>query len=111
MAQFEARTSSGDGRVTVVLSGECDLAVREELIAVLTEAARSAPVVVVDLGGLTFMDSSGIHGLVTAHRSARDGGGCLYAVNATGVVAQVLDLTGVGELLRAPADGSRQSDG
>jgi anti-anti-sigma factor len=111
MAQFETRTSSEDGRVTVVLSGECDLAVREELIAVLLDAARSAPVVIVDLGGLTFMDSSGIHGLVAAHRSLRDDGGCLYAINATGVVAQVLDLTGVGELLRAPSDRSVQSDG
>ncbi|TNH27916.1 STAS domain-containing protein [Micromonospora orduensis] len=104
MPHFEARTSSAPGRIVVTLIGECDLAARDELTAVLTSAVRGAPVVVVDVGGLRFLDSTGLHTLVTAYRSARTDGRRLYVVNADGAVASVLDITGVGHLLSPPAD-------
>jgi anti-sigma B factor antagonist len=103
MAHFEARTSTAPGRIVVTLTGECDLAAQPELSA----AVRAAAVVVVDVGGLRFLDSTGLHGLVTAHQAARADGRQLYAVNATGPVAAVLDITGVGSLLRPPADDPR----
>ena len=105
MAQFEARTSAEGDRVVVALSGECDLAVEAEMTKTLLDAIELARPVVVDLGGLAFMDSSGIHGLVTAHRAAQERGGHVYVVNATGVVKNVLDVTGVADLLRPPATG------
>jgi anti-sigma B factor antagonist len=103
MAEFEAATSDGSDRVVVTLAGECDLTVADELTTVLLAAVERAPVVVVDLAALSFLDSSGIHALVTAYHASRDGGGAIYAVNAAGVVAHVLELTGVGELLAPPA--------
>jgi anti-sigma B factor antagonist len=103
MTGFEARTSAVPGRVVVELAGECDLAARDQLTSTLLGAVAAAPVVVVDLGALTFLDSSGVHGLVTAHRAARLDGRRLYLVNAVGMVAAVLDLTGVADLLRPPA--------
>ncbi|MBM0237082.1 STAS domain-containing protein [Micromonospora sp. ATA32] len=108
MAHFEARKSLEPGRVLVALTGECDLAARDELMTALLAAVASAPVVVVDVGALRFLDSTGLHGLVTAHHAAREEGGRLYVVNATGMVASVLDITGVGDLLRAPADDQLQ---
>lgn len=107
MAHFEARTSMTPGRVVVTLTGECDLAAQPELTTVLSAAVRAAPVVVVDVGGLRFLDSTGLHGLVTAHQAARANGRHLYAVNASGAVATVLDITGIGSLLRPPADDPR----
>src|SRR4051794_32812980 len=95
MARFEATASAEAGRIRVALAGECDLEVREELIATLLAAVERAPVVVVDLGGLDFLDSSGVHGLVTAHHAAKESGGQLFVVNAGGPVAGVLELTGV----------------
>jgi anti-anti-sigma factor len=103
MGQFEATTSAESGRVVVALSGECDLLVQTELTDVLLAAAGAAPVVLVDLEALTFLDSSGIHGLVTAYQAVLDQGGQFYLANATGVVADVLELTGVGDLMRPPA--------
>jgi len=99
MAPFEARTSTEAGRAVVSLAGECDLAVREELMTVLLAAVGSAPVTVVDLAALRFLDSSGVHCLVAGHHAARRQGHLLHVVNAGGTVAHVLDVTGVAELL------------
>ncbi|GAA1833265.1 hypothetical protein GCM10009682_59580 [Luedemannella flava] len=100
MVQFEARTSTKAGRVVVALAGECDLAARDQLVAALREALDAGSTVTVDLSGLSFLDSSGIHELVSAHRTATRNGGALHVTGASGVVAQVLDLTGVAGLLR-----------
>lgn len=98
-ARFEVTTSDESGRVRVAVAGECDLAVSDRLTEALLAAVRQAPVVVVDLAALDFLDSSGVHGLVTAHHAARERGGRLEVVNPAGSVATVLDLTGVGPLL------------
>ena len=105
MAQFEVRTSTEAGRIVVALAGECDLDAREELTSVLVSALDRAMVVVVDLAEVRFLDSSGLHALIVGHHAALERGARLYAVNATGVVHQVLDVTGVGELLSPPVDG------
>ena len=106
MSYFTAETSAEPDRVVVALAGECDLVVRDELTAVLLAAVERAPSVFVDLSGLTFIDSSGLHGLVVAHHAALRGGGRLFVMNARDRVAALLDLTGVAELLSAPADDS-----
>lgn len=105
MASFEARTSAHPGRSVVALAGECDLAVRDVLTSALMQAVESAPVVEVDLGDLGFIDSTGVHALVTAYHAAQRDGTSFYVVKAHGPVAHVLDITGVGALLRAPIHG------
>lgn len=107
MTRFEATTSDEAGTVRVALIGECDLEVREELTATLLAAVGRSPVVVVDLGSLDFLDSSGVHGLITAHHAAKASGRQLFVVNPTGAVATVLDLTGVGALLSPPPNNGR----
>jgi anti-anti-sigma factor len=104
MARFEVKTSVDGQRAAVALAGECDLAARDDCTTALLRAVDAAPTVVVDLGAVTFLDSSGLHALVTAHHAALERGGRLCVVNACGMVAQVLDLTGVGGLL-SPRDG------
>jgi anti-anti-sigma factor len=99
MARFAATTVDEPGRVRVTLSGDCDLAVRDEMSAALLTAVGRAEIVVVDLAEVGFLDSSGVHGLVAAHHAARNRGGRLYVENPSGAVATVLDLTGVGALL------------
>jgi anti-anti-sigma factor len=111
MAQFEAKTTAEPDRLVVALTGECDLSVREALASVLLDAVGRASLVEVDLGGLTFMDSSGIHGLVTAHHAAQERGGRLYVRHANGVVAEVLALTEVADLLRPPSPQPSEGGG
>ncbi|GIE78393.1 hypothetical protein Aph02nite_43430 [Actinoplanes philippinensis] len=107
MANFEARTTAVGGRITVSLAGECDLSAREHLTAVLLDAVHRAQAVFVDLAQLTFLDSSGLHSLVTAHHAAKQTGGHVYVINAAGPVASVLEITGLDTLLRAPAEERR----
>lgn len=99
MARFAATTSDEPGGVRVALAGDCDLAVRDELTATLLAAVGRAAEVTVDLADVRFLDSSGVHGLVEAHRAAVGRGGRVYVENPTGAVAAVLDVTGVRDLL------------
>ena len=107
MARFEATTAAGPDRVTVTLSGDCDLAVRDRLTAVLLEAVHSGKPVCVEMSGVGFLDSTGIHALVTAHRAAQERGSRLSLTGARGAVAAVLELTGLDRLLRDPAEERR----
>ena len=107
MARFEATTFDEADSVRVALAGECDLEVREELTTALLDAVRRSPVVVVDLRSLNFLDSSGVHSLITAHHAAKESGRRLFVVNPTGAVATVLDLTGVAALLSPPSSNGR----
>ncbi|HWS34438.1 MAG TPA: STAS domain-containing protein [Actinoplanes sp.] len=109
MANFEARTSATSGRITVSLTGECDLSVRDRLTAVLLDAVHRSRTVLVDLAGLDFLDSSGVHSLITAHHAAKHTGGHVYLINADGTVASVLAVTGLDTLLRAPAEEHRHA--
>lgn len=85
----------------VVVAGEIDLAVRDDLLNTLREAIRRAEVtrVVVDLSGVSFMDSSGLHVLLTARETAHGSGVGFDVVGATGLARRVLEVTGVLQLL------------
>ncbi|GIH02540.1 hypothetical protein Rhe02_06070 [Rhizocola hellebori] len=107
MGHFSVQTLvEGEGLV-LALSGDCDLACRQELTAVLHAAVAKAPLVVVDLSSVQFMDSSGVHCLVVGYQKAIAEDKILYATGATGVVAHMLDLTGMAELLAPPAGDGR----
>jgi anti-sigma B factor antagonist len=85
------------GLVTLTLAGELDLASGDALRDCITEAVKSPDVdaVLVDLQGLTFLDSTGIGVLVAGWRLARDSGKRLRVDNAHGMAREVLRITGV----------------
>ncbi|MEU8238137.1 STAS domain-containing protein [Actinoplanes missouriensis] len=103
MSDFQIRTATQADRIVVSVAGECDLRHRDEMTTVLQAAVQAAPVVAVDLGAVRFLDSSGLHALVSARQAASRRDGVVYVVNATGTVAMVLEMTGVLQLLRPPS--------
>ncbi|MFD1374551.1 STAS domain-containing protein [Actinoplanes sichuanensis] len=111
MSVFEARTTREADTLVVALAGECDLRSRDEMTSALLDAVRSSRTVTVDLSDVGFLDSSGLHALVTAHQEALELSGVLYVVNATGTVATVLEITGILELLQNPAQSLDQVTG
>lgn len=59
----------------VALSGELDISTYEDALAQLEAAERSAPeLLVVDLAGLRFVDSTGVRLILSADERARETG-------------------------------------
>jgi anti-sigma B factor antagonist len=84
----------GDGVVTAALSGEFDLAGIEHFESALATVESDSPqVVVVDLTGLEFMDSSGLRALVMADRRARKADRRFAIVPGPRSVRRVFEIT------------------
>ncbi len=56
--------------------------------------AAGEKLVVLDLGGLQYISSAGLRGLLVFAKTLQQSGGVLRLANVTGVVAQTLDLSG-----------------
>src|SRR5947209_1863464 len=80
---------------TVTVTGELDLATSPTLAAELS-ACRDAAVdeITLDLSGIEFIDCSGLHCVLEAHRRGR-----LTVVPGTGPVRHLLALTGIDQRL------------
>lgn len=92
-------TTAQDGITLVRLRGEVDMAVREQAGGALHEVATSGRPVVVDLGDVTFLDSTGVAFLLRCLRVAQEQGvSCVLRAVPDGV-ARVLRVLGLAEVL------------
>ena len=84
---------SVDGHVVVEVTGEIDVAtapaLRDRLLALLN---RGAPDLVVDLRGVTFLDSTGVGSLLRVYHRQSLLGGALHFVADQSAVLRVFDL-------------------
>lgn len=92
--EFDVRTRDRDGWIVVEVSGEVDISTAPDLRGALEEAGTGGSVVV-DLRGVTFMDSSGLEVLVAAAGELEEGGGRLVVVCGEGPVRRILGITGL----------------
>lgn len=98
---FEVQVIEEARGTVLAVSGELDVASSQTLEQELAKLPRAATVVV-DLRGLTFIDSTGLGVLVRAHQVAKDDGRRFGLVRAGGQVNRLLSLTGLeSELLVA----------
>jgi anti-sigma B factor antagonist len=83
------------GAHIISLTGEFDLAVAHQL----TDRAGdlTGATVVIDLTGLTFMDSSGIAALVRARNQQAEHGNRLVLTGPVGIVERALDVVGLSD--------------
>jgi anti-sigma B factor antagonist len=89
----------GGGATTVVVAGELDLATADSFTDAIRTGLDQGPVVI-DLAGLTFMDSAGVRALNAVLRAAADRNGELRVRREMQAnVVQVLELTGMMGLL------------
>lgn len=93
-------TDSG-GTVTLTLAGEVDhhgaRAMMEEVSDAI--AQRLPRRLILDLSGITFMDSSGIALLLRTHRQMAQLGGVLRVTAIPPQARRVLDAAGIGRLI------------
>jgi anti-anti-sigma factor len=76
----------------VSLPSEVDMASVDEILATIGPLAAAGGPILVDLSGVTFIDSTGLHTLVAAADALGDRG-CIIAHGAHGPVAKVMELT------------------
>lgn len=94
---FNVRVDTTGGEAVVALSGELDLSGIEALDDAFAGVDPSATAIVIDVGQLTFMDSSGLGAIVRAKQKADAAGQRLEVRGATGAVRRLLDLVALGE--------------
>src|SRR5436190_9004469 len=97
-----------DGMPVLSLAGEADLATVPELRDALTRAAAQHPgqTLVVDLDGVTFLDSVAMGMLLGAARRARSSGGDLVLVCSTPRVVEVLSQSRLDRIVEVRASVS-----
>lgn len=89
-----------DGATVVSVSGEVDVATAPALrdrLASVADGADGRPVVV-DLSGVTFIDSTGLGVLIGARKRCEDDGCALRIVILEPRILKVFDITGLTEL-------------
>jgi anti-sigma B factor antagonist len=94
--EFTIRTSGGPGRHVIQPYGQLDLVTRDQLHAVLMAAFESSTkTVVLDLSRLDFMDSSGIHLIALATRTAAERRREFFLVRGPTHIQRLFDLAGI----------------
>lgn len=93
---FDVEVSHEGDTVVITVSGELDLATAPKLREACSAAAHSsAETVRIDLGGLTFLDSSGISVLVETQRGLEERGATLVLHHMSDRTRRVLDVAGL----------------
>jgi anti-sigma B factor antagonist len=98
---FEITERSEAGRPVLVIRGEIDVSTAPELRDRLLSVAQSgSSTVVVDLSGVTFLDSTALGVLVSGLKRFRAADGDLSLVVTGRNVAKVLEITGLVDVFR-----------
>ena len=93
---FDISVTEADDTVTLVLSGELDLSGVGTFDAALESIGSDVRSVIVDLAGLTFVDSSGIGSFVRAQAASRARNWDLLLRSPTALVRRVMDAIDLG---------------
>ncbi len=105
MTILEVETEERDGLVRIALRGELDLSTVKQVEEEITRAETSnPPLIVLDLGSLSFLDSTGLRMIVTADERARDQGRRVAIVRGPGPVNRVFTITKLGDRLEMVDD-------
>jgi anti-sigma B factor antagonist len=102
MAQaFDIESREDGGTVTVRVAGDLDLAASARLEEALDRLDGEAvpDVMVLDLRGVTFIDSTGLRVITTADARAREGRYELRIVRGSDPVQKLLHVTGMDRIL------------
>ncbi len=111
LPNFRLETQEDDFRTTIKLGGELDSASCAELVGAFEAAipALAGRDLVIDLGELTFIDSSGMRAIIMIERRTREEGIALGLTRPPAAVTELLRITGITgrvELTPSPGDFS-----
>lgn len=98
--ELQIRTGTCRSVAVLYLGGELDMAVKSELTRALAEAGSTAERLVVDLGEVTFADSSALGLLIDLESRLSSRGGMLALASLQPQVRHVFEVAGLFRLLR-----------
>lgn len=102
---FQIEVERAEGTRTVRLDGEFDLSAADRVEEALRSLESERPgVVVIDLRGVTFLDSTGLRTITSADARAREGGYELRIVRGPENVQKLLHVTGMDKILPLVGD-------
>lgn len=93
--QLQCRREDLDGAVCLVLSGELDLASIAALQAQFRAIAQREDDIIVDMGGLRYIDSSGAKALLDAHRLFGRSRRRIVMANVQPMARRIIDVMGL----------------
>jgi anti-sigma B factor antagonist len=89
-----------DGDVAVLhAEGDVDLASADAMKVALAGALEQSSTVVVDLGDVGFIDSTGLSALIWGHGQAQEAGGSLRLRRPTPMLRRLLEITALESVL------------
>jgi anti-sigma B factor antagonist len=101
---------SRDGKHTLILSGEVDLLATPDLKACVSRLCIDGTTgIVIDLRKVTFMDSTGLRAVLSAHRICAEHGYEFSLIPGPPNVQSLFELTGLAEHLPFQQDGQHVS--
>jgi anti-sigma B factor antagonist len=98
---LDVALAHASGAIVVTVRGEIDIVSVSRLRAAL-DCVNATYTVVLDMAGVTFMDSCGLTPLAIHTMRLRAGGGSLNIRHASSAVRRVVESAGMGELLEEP---------
>jgi anti-sigma B factor antagonist len=109
---FAVRSRQADGVTVVDVGGEVDIETAPRMRAALASAVDAGLPVVVDLGGVTFMDSFGFGVLAAAHQQGARAGTPVLLRAVSHRIRHLLDLLGLDAVLNIEPepDGQRPQE-
>ena len=100
--EFTCRATLDQREATLALTGELDMSTAPQLSRSLAEILDHQPEhVTLELGGLAFIDSSGLTLLVRTSNRLQERDGALSLAHPTPPVRRVLEIVGLDRLLVA----------
>lgn len=93
---FQIEQRAGSTPPVIAVSGEIDVATAPQLRETLHAAiAEGQATIVLDLLGVTFLDSTALGVLVGARKRCREAGGDLHVVVADPRIVKIFEITGL----------------
>jgi anti-sigma B factor antagonist len=107
MGILDLKTEEQGEVVRIALSGELDISSARQVDEALKQVEpRKPPVLVIDLRGLSFMDSTGLRLIASADARAREEGRRLTIVKGPKAVQRVFQITRLDERFEIVEDPS-----
>jgi anti-sigma B factor antagonist len=102
MAPMRCAVLATDTGHLVTVDGEVDIASAPQLAETLAQFANGS--VTVDIAGVVFLDSSGLHALLAAHKHTERRGATLTIHGARPAVRRLFEVAGVADVLHVAED-------